>query len=211
VAAHPWTGALLTCTPTRSMETSVTLRRRSTVMLALLCTAIWPHATEAQRLSYTGLFTPHIGVTTGEDAENSSFTFGASVAVVEAQGWGVEFDIAHAVSVGDDRFDDSGLTSAMLSVLYKWPHPRIQPFGLAGAGVLRLSGLLTAEGTTDSRTDFGLMFGGGAHVPLTEVIGVLGDLRYLRFVESHLDVPAEGAFGTWRISAGVTINWPMAP
>lgn len=182
-------------------------------LIVCSCAVVCPASTEAQtHISYAGLFTPHLGITTGDDAEDPSVTPGVSLAVVESRGWGVELDVAHATSLGDDGFDDSGLTSAMINVLFVSPRPGVQPFGVAGAGLLRLTGVQRAPGGSDSRTDLGVMFGGGVHIPLTEAVGIRGDVRYLRFLRSHPDVPTNGgAFGTWRLSAGVTLNFPLEP
>ncbi|MFN2447065.1 MAG: outer membrane beta-barrel protein [Vicinamibacterales bacterium] len=187
--------------------------KRCAALVVCSCALIWPASAEAQtHISYVGLFTPHIGLTTGGDVEDPSATPGASLAVIESRGWGVELDVAHAVSLGDDAFHESGLTSAMINVLYLSPRPGIQPFGVAGAGLLRLTGVRTPAGGSDGQTDLGVMLGGGVHLPVTEAVGLRGDLRYLRFLRSHPEVPVGGgAFSTWRLSVGVTLNFPLEP
>ena len=192
----------------------MTLRRRLLAILVLGCAAIPAARADAQtKVAYTGYFTPFLGLTAGDDAEDPGFTAGASLAVTDAEGWGAEVDFGHATTLGDDRFRDSGLTSGMVNLFYLWPHVGIQPFGIAGAGVMRVSGALSLNGDRGSRTDWAWMGGGGVHIPLNEVFAIRGDVRYMRFFESHPDVPVPGggAFGTWRFAAGLTLNWPLEP
>ncbi len=190
----------------------MTLRRDPLVILLAAFLSAVPGAAGAQSVvKYTGLFTPYIGVTTGDDAEDPGFTFGASLAVIEANGWGAEIDLAHAITVGDEGFDDSGLTSGMLHLLFVWPRGVVRPFGIAGGGLLRLSGIRQAGGGT-SRSDWGLSFGGGVQVPVTELLSIRGDVRYQRFLERHPDVlSGTSVFGAWRLAAGLTLNWPLEP
>lgn len=169
-------------------------------------------ASAQSRGTYSALFTPYVGVTTGGDADEAGFNAGASLAVTQDDGWGVELDVGHASTVGDEGFDQSGLTSGMLNVLYVLPRTRVQPFGVAGAGFMRLSGVINADGARTNRTDVGMMLGGGVHVPLTELVGIRGDVRYLRFLDGRPDVPVgKGLFDTWRFAVGVTLNWPIEP
>jgi opacity protein-like surface antigen len=188
------------------------VRRSAIVLMIAFSFAAMPSDARAQRVvKYSGVFSPYIGVTTGADVEDPGFTVGASLAVLDGAGWGAELDMAHATTVGDEGFDDSGLTSAMLHVAYYWAQGPIRPYGVAGAGVLRLSGIRATDGSR-SRTDWGLSFGGGVHAPLNDVLGVRGDVRYVRFLEDHADVLAgEGVFGAWRLSVGLTVNWPLEP
>lgn len=194
-------------------QDAVALRRGTLAMMALTCVIAAAAPAGAQtHAAYSGVFTPYVGVTAGGDADDPGFTAGASLAVIEDDGWGVELDVGHAVTVGDEGFDESGLTSAMLNLLYIWPRTGVQPFGVVGAGLLRLSGAIGADGVRTSHTDVGLMVGGGVHVPLTPLVGIRGDARYLRFLDGRPDVPpGKGLFGAWRFSAGVQLNWPLEP
>jgi opacity protein-like surface antigen len=182
-------------------------------MVVILGGIVGPARAEAQPHSgvYTGFFTPQIGITTGEDVSDAGFTAGMSMAVLDSEGWGAEIDLVHATSIGDAALDDSGLTSLMLNVIYIWRRTGVQPFGVAGAGALRLSHLQQPDGSTRTKTDLGLMMGGGVHVPLNEVFAFRADVRYLRYLSHHHSVPVDGVFGTWRFAAGVTINFPLQP
>lgn len=195
------------------METLVTLRPTPLPFVLLAFLAIHPVPAAAQStIAYSALFTPHLGVTAGDDVDGAGFTVGASLAVVQFDGWGAEIDVAHAVSIDGAGVESSGLTSGMLNLIYVWKKAAIQPFGVAGLGALRLSAARSPDGGLTTRTDFGLMFGGGVHAPITELVGVRADVRYLRFLDDRPNVPAaSGVFGTWRIAAGVTLNWPLEP
>jgi hypothetical protein len=188
------------------------VRRLQVAILLAAIAGAAPRGASAQSVvKYSGLLTPHAGVTTGDDAEDPGFTYGASLAVVDADGWGAEVDVAHANTVGNLGFGDTGLTSGMLHVLYVLPRGIVRPFGVLGGGLMRLSGIRQADGDT-SRTDWAFSLGGGVHVPMTELLSIRGDLRYQRFFERHPDVQANvNAFGVWRLSAGLTLNWPMEP
>jgi hypothetical protein len=190
----------------------VTVRRSQFAILVVAIMSAAPGATSAQTvIKYSGLLTPHTGVTTGDDAEDPGFTYGVSLAVVDRNGWGAELDVAHATTVGNLGFGDTGLTSGLLHVLYISPRGVVRPFGVVGAGLMRLSGIRQADGDT-SRTDWAFSLGGGVHVPMTELLSIRGDVRYQRFFERHPDVQANvSAFGVWRLSAGLTFDWPMEP
>src|SRR5690606_36928719 len=124
--------------------------------------------------SYTGLLTGHLGASHGGDIRGARVTFGATLAVIEdGNGLGVELDVAHTASIGDDRFTDSGVTSGMLNFVASYPKPLlVRPYLSLGAGVLHVR----AEGRSGegvvSRTDFGFNAGAGAAYPLNEMFEV---------------------------------------
>jgi opacity protein-like surface antigen len=190
----------------------VTVRPLPIVFFVATALAVIPAAGAAQSVvSYSGMFTPYIGVTAGDDVEDPGFAFGGSLSVLDNNGWGAELDVAHTTTLGDEGFDESGLTSAMLHVAYYWQRGLIRPYGVVGGGILRLSGIVGADGSR-SRTDWGLSFGGGVNVPFNELVAVRGDVRYVRFLENHPDVLSGAAvFGAWRLTAGLTLSFPLEP
>lgn len=190
----------------------MTLRRETPILVLLALAAFHATAAAQTTIAYAAIFTPHLGVTAGDDVRGAGLTAGASLAVVQSDGWGAEVDVAYANAIDGEGVENSGLTSGMVNVLYVWPRTGIQPFGVAGLGMLRLSAARAPDGGLTTRTDFGLMFGGGVHAPITELVGFRADVRYVRFLDDRPNVPAaSGVFGTWRIAAGVTLNWPLEP
>lgn len=187
--------------------------RSALAALALAIVLLPAAGADAQTLgAYSAMFTPYIGLTAGGDADDAGFAGGASLAVVQDNGWGVELDLARTSTVGDEGFDDSGLITGMVSAMYMLPRTKVQPFGVLGIGVMRLSGAINAEGARANHTDLAMTLGGGVHVPLNALVGIRGDVRYLRFLDDQPDVPpGKGYFQTFRFAVGVTLNWPLEP
>jgi hypothetical protein len=182
---------------------------RSRVVL-LISILLWGSAAEAQTTSITGMVTAHVGATHGSDVRDASVTAGASMAVIEATGWGAEIDVAHAWRFDRAQFAESGISSLMLNVIGMWPRNTLRPFGSAGVGLIRVRADLAGGAQVLNRTDWGFNAGGGLVYMLDENIGLRGDVRYLGYLQNQPDLPLlDNRFGFWRTSVGVTIAWGM--
>lgn len=185
-------------------------------LIAVLIFVLWePVSAIAQTSSteVTGLFTGHLGLVSGGDVRDAGMTPGISLAVVEQSGLGVEVDLSHARRFDQSRFAESGITMLTLNAIGLWSDASqtIRPFAVAGAGLLRVRGCVADCQVAVSRTDWGFDAGGGVFVLFSEAIGMRGEVRYLRYFQRHDDLPLinNGSFDFWRMSAGVTVAWPI--
>jgi opacity protein-like surface antigen len=176
--------------------------------LALVCVA--SHA-QAQAFNFTGLLTGHVGVAASDDVRDSSATPGVSMAVVDGNGIGAEIDIARLGDFDNTRFTESSVASAMLNVIVMRPLGTWRPFGLLGAGVMRVSAEAFEGRQSVRRTEGGWTTGGGAFYMVSEIIAIRGDLRYFRYFSDYDDLPlaGDGVLDFWRTSVGVTLAWPI--
>ena len=183
----------------------------SPVLIAIVATLMTASSVSAQPALYTGLLTGHVGSADGGDVRDGGLTLGASVGVHDGGGLGAELDLGHTRRFDDFRFVESGITSVMVNFLGMYPHSRIRPFVVAGAGLIRVRTSLELGEPVTSRTDFGLNGGGGVLVMFGDVVGIRGDVRYFRFVQRHEDLPLldNGFFDYWRTSVGFTFAWPI--
>jgi opacity protein-like surface antigen len=178
------------------------------VVLVVVCASA---SAQAQSFNFTGLVTGHVGVTGTNDVRDRSATPGASMAVLDDNGFGVELDVAHLSDFDETLFAESGITSAMLNVIVMSPDQIFRPFVVGGVGVMRVSGTVFEGLPSIGRTEGGWTAGGGLLFMVNEMLGVRGDARYFRHFSRHDDVPlaGDGVLDFWRMSAGVTLAWPI--
>jgi hypothetical protein len=152
----------------------------------------------------SGALTGHLGTATGLGGAGTTLSGGASVAVVEQSGWGVEFDTGFA---SDDGGRSGGLSvqTYVLNLLAVWPKGRLRPFGAVGAGALRTRTCTTACAGTIAWSDWAASAGGGVLYLRNEVFGIRGDVRYL----ANIGNPGRAPDGVrlWRVSIGATLLW----
>ena len=185
------------------------VRMSRLVMPAVVAAVILGGARPASA-QLTGWFTAHAGQTMGGDTTDNGAAFGVSMAAFESRSWfGADVDFAHSTTFNDERFDDSGLTTLMANLIVSPAYQKIQPYLLAGGGVIRVRGCVADCVRTLSKTEFGLDAGGGLQVQLTEMLAVRGELRYFRILSQIDDLPrtASGSFDFFRLSAGLTLTW----
>lgn len=186
--------------------------RRTTsvfVVIAVLMTAP-AHAQSRAMGLFQGLFTPHLGVSTGGDVTGGRITPGASVAVHEPDGWGAELDFGHAsdAEVGSLDLD---LTTYMVSATWMQPLGAIRPYGLVGAGVMQVDGCTSPCSRAATTYDFGWTAGGGVMARLNDLIGVRGDVRYFFSSADHPDLGRPNDLNFLRVSMGITLMWAVVP
>jgi hypothetical protein len=187
---------------------------RRGLIVTFVCLLV-PGAAFAQRTTtnFTGFATVLIGGTHGGDAADTGWTPGASVAVIEANGWGAEIDLGHAREFDSSRFEESGITTLMFNATGVWSNPTalVRPYLVVGAGLIRVRAcpVECVDGT--NRTDAGFDAGAGAFVIFNEIIGARFDMRYFRYLQRHDDLPLtdNGFFDFWRTSIGITFQWPV--
>ena len=166
---------------------------------------------DAQPGVFTGNITAHFGSAYGGDFREGAWTPGASMAVIDDNGVGVELDFAHAGDFDEVLFADSAVTSFMINVIAMYPAPgvpavrqhRRRRHAHQRRGVQR--------DDPYRRTDTAFNVGAGMQFMFNEILGLRGDVRYFRYFQRHEDLPLldDGIFNFWRTSFGVTLAWPI--
>lgn len=189
-------------------EVAVARSRVAVLTLVVVCAA---GRVQAQSFNFTGLLTAHVGISATNDVRDASATPGASMAVLDDHGLGVEVDVARLGNFDDARFTESSVTSAMVNVIAMREHQTLRPFVVIGAGLIHVSGALLDGVSSVDRTDVGWNAGGGLLFLFNEVFGIRGDARYVRLFSQHRDLPlsGDGVLDFWRTSVGLTFAWPI--
>jgi opacity protein-like surface antigen len=184
--------------------------------MAALAVLLLPAAAAAQatQTDYTGFATAFLGGARGADVVGRAWTPGIAVSIVDAIGIGAELELSQVRDYDAVRFGTSSITSLMVNGIYLWPDATaiIRPYAAGGAGFVRASACLADCRVPISRSDLGVDVGGGVFAIFNELIGVRGDVRYVRFVQKHQDLPItrdNGVLDFWRTTLGVTISWPV--
>ena len=167
-----------------------------------------------------GLVTPFIGITTDTPTEENRTVYGGAVGFTgPVVGFEVDFGYAPNFFEVEDDFGELGsegsVTTVMGNLLVSAPLGRVRPYGTVGAGLMR-SNLEFFDFFDDvSSNDFGINYGGGVMVFLSENVGIRGDIRQFRNIQNEDiddDFPEPGDldlgdFTFWRLTGGVTIKF----
>jgi opacity protein-like surface antigen len=181
------------------------------------------------------LLTPYLGITFGgaadfgdvgdfDDNFEKKVTFGGNLAWMGAGIIGFEVDLGvtpnfFELTSGDDDFDfgDSNVTSLMANLLIGAPiggttGSGFRPYASGGIGLLRTNVSLGGVFDDLSSNELGVNVGAGAHVFFSDNVGIRGDIRYFRGLQSggedddliELDLDA---FDFWRGTIGITFRF----
>ena len=156
------------------------------------------------------LLTPYLGVTFGgaadfgdvgdlDDNFERKVAYGVNAAWMGAGAIGFELDFGttpnfyrDTAGTGDFDWGDSNVTSLMANLVVGAPIGGqsglgFRPYGSAGIGLLRTN--VSSTGLFDdlSTNELGYNIGGGAHVFFSDNVGLRGDVRYFRGLESDDD------------------------
>jgi opacity protein-like surface antigen len=187
----------------------------------LLCSMLLAPLLAAPAAAQTnGIVTPFLGVTADTPTDENRTIYGGAIGLTGPV-VGFEVDLGYAPNFfeADDEFGELGaegsVTTLMGNLLISAPLGRFRPYGTVGAGLMRSNLKLIDIFDDITRNDFGVNYGVGAMVFLTEGIGLRGDARRFRSLRnedegSGLPEPGDlklGDFGFWRISGGVTFRW----
>ena len=189
---------------------------RKCAMIAALALVLAPASARAD-----WLFTPNIGSTFGGAADGREhITYGASIGWMGAGVIGVEGDFQFTPEFFEandddvDFFGSSNVVTAMGNVIVGIPvggqrGAGFRPFGFAGIGLMQKN--TDAEGALEIDTnEFGFNVGGGVMGFFNDVIGLRGDVRYVRSFEDtndNLVTIGVGDFDFWRANIGVVFRW----
>jgi opacity protein-like surface antigen len=202
---------------------------RAAVMVVLLSGVATPASAD-------WLLTPYLGVTFGgsarfgdvgtfDDNFEKKVTYGANLSWMGAGIVGFELDFgttpnffANTSGINDFDWGNSNVTTLMGNLILGAPIGGqsgigVRPYGSVGIGLLRSN--VTSTGLFDdlSRNDLGFNAGGGAHVFFSDNVGLRGDIRYFRGLQSDPgndtvlgDLGFED-FDFWRGTVGVTFRF----
>lgn len=109
----------------------------------------------------------------------------------------------------EDLVDDATLKIYPLqfsALIYLLPQSKISIYGIVGMGFTRTSVTGDLFGEDVSSTDMSYHWGGGVEVPVSDLMGFYGDIRYLD-MDFGLDALTEFDLNTsgWQMNFGV--NW----
>ncbi len=207
--------------------------RRAALMLVFLALAAAPARAD-------WLLTPYLGVVFGgaansftlndlDDEFEQRITLGGSVSYLRRGLFGFEIDYAVAPNFfqftgGTGNFDildlNSSVQTLMGNAVLSRNHGAVRPYVAGGVGTIRVN-LQSASDVFGDLTsnDTGVNIGGGAHVFLGSRVGLRGDVRYFRGLESLDDEDpstddeffdqqfTKQDFQFWRATLGVTFKF----
>jgi opacity protein-like surface antigen len=166
-----------------------------------------------------GFVSPWVGTNFSNEPGDGRASFGISAGGMGAGIIGGEVDFGYSPNFfGDSQgFGGSNLMNLMGNLIVGIPvggqtGPGIRPYVTGGVGLLRseIDGPFDDDGVSNS--DFAFNLGGGVMGYFNDHVGLRGDLRYMRTVNSDLgdsDLDPEfglGDFDFWRLSFGVVFR-----
>jgi hypothetical protein len=182
--------------------------------LAIVCTAATLMAVPA-RARGDLLITPYAGVNVGGSTVDRRANIGGSVTWLGASGLGAEVDVGfipdffEAKDLEPDILGTNYVTTVMGNIVFARSVGRMQPYVVAGAGLIRSQ--VGSFGDFFVATDNGVGVNAGAGVRLgSGRLSLRGDVRYFRTVtdvERRVLEDALGDFSFWRAAAGVSIGF----
>jgi hypothetical protein len=181
------------------------------------------------RASADWLFTPFVGATFGGNAEvggsgdtfkndfERKLNYGATLGWMGAGVIGFEADFGYSPNFfradnNSDKFNlvgDGNVTTLMGNLVVGAPLGPVRPYASGGIGLLKSKVDNAEQFLNASRNDFGYDLGGGVMF-LAGNVGLRGDLRYFRSLQSNdansIDFSL-GNFKFWRGTVGVTFKF----
>ena len=184
---------------------------RSRIGVVLAGFALVATSAEAQLPIFSGVITGNLGVASGGDVRDWTVMPGASIAVLDERGLGVEVDVSHGGDFDTSQFADSSITTVTLNFIAMYPHEMLRPFVTVGAGATRVRVAFLPDQGSVGQTDSVWSAGGGLVYMLTEALAFRGDVRYFRNFSRQNLIPLgdNGALNFVRTSFGVAFTWPI--
>jgi opacity protein-like surface antigen len=190
------------------------------LMTTIVAGVLWVSAAVPARAD--GFVTPFVGYNFGGDSNCPAITgcqdkrtnFGVSFGTM---GTAVGFE--EDVSFAKDFFGtipnvDNSVFSAMSNLLIGVGKGPVQPYVLAGAGLIRTRTSLNVTQFNADGNSLGFDFGAGVNGYPTRHVGLRGDLRYFQTVQ---DLPLIGSvtnqafvnqkLSFWRVSVGLSLRY----
>lgn len=165
-----------------------------------------------------GFITPYWGYNFGGDSANC-----VSLTNCEEKrtNWGVSFGATHGIFgfeedigyakdfFGKTPTGDNAVLTVMSNFMVVVPAGPIQPYALAGVGLIRPHATLdTSSLTSFEQNTLGYDIGAGVNLFLTHAVGIRGDVRHFHTLQDvSLGVFASDKLNFWRASAGLTLRF----
>jgi Outer membrane protein beta-barrel domain len=183
--------------------------RKMLIVCALTMAAALPSEARADLL-----LTPYAGVNFGGSTVDKRANLGASLAWLGTSGLGFELDFGFIPDFFEpkdlelDVLGSNNVTTVMGNVMFGRSGGAVQPYVVAGAGLLRSQ--VGSFGDLFDATDngFGVNAGAGVRVGAGR-LSLRGDVRYFRTL-TDVDLLLEdvlGDFAFWRATAGLSIGF----
>ncbi len=180
-------------------------------MMFLVAVAIAPRPVFAQRA-----ITPYFGYNYGGDSSNcvslrnceeKHTNFGVSLG--SAGRTGVELDIAYAKNFfGASPDGHNSVLTLMSNLVFGIPIGPVNPFVLAGIGLIRPHATLNATDLVRSKNALGYDVGFGVTLSLGRRLGIRGDIRrFNTFDDLKLGLFTGGKLRFSRASVGLTLKF----
>jgi opacity protein-like surface antigen len=184
------------------------------LVLAATLAAVWSPVPA----SADGFVSPWVGTNFVTDPDQGKGSFGVSAGAMGAGVIGGEVDFGYSPNFfGEGTFGKTSLMNLMGNLIVGIPvggqtGPGIRPYVTGGLGMVRseIDGPFDDDGI--SKSDFAFSLGGGVMGYFNDHVGLRGDLRYMRTINSDLgdsDFDPElglGDFDFWRLSFGVVFR-----
>lgn len=157
--------------------------RRSLSLVLIMLLAGVAVAAEAEAQSFVSPsfgynFSGDAGCQTATDCEDKNWNLGVSFGAL-GRLLGFELEVMWEDDFAGDAADrSSGVLTAMGNLMLAPKISIVQPYGLAGVGLIRTSIEDRVAGTEDDENQIGWTVGGGLIVFLSQHVGLKGDVRY---------------------------------
>jgi hypothetical protein len=187
-------------------------------LIAALLLVIGPASARAD-----WLFIPNIGVGFGGDTpSNDKLTYGASIGYMGAGAFGFEADLAYTPQFFENNTDNisfadsDNVTTAMGNLIVGIPiggthGAGFRPYVATGLGLMKTHVSDASQLFDVSNNDLGWNLGFGAMGFMTDHVGLRGDVRYYRSLNTHDSEGdfslSNGNFDFWRGTAGIAFRW----
>jgi opacity protein-like surface antigen len=164
-----------------------------------------------------GFISPFAGYNFGGDSANC-----ASVTNCDEKrlNWGVSIGTTGGVLGFEEEFayapeffgstpgGQNGVLTLMSNVLIVVPAGPVQPYALAGIGLIRSHAKLDASSLSLDKNAVGYDIGGGITIFLSHALGIRGDVRHFHTLQDvTLGVFGNDQIDFWRASAGLTVRF----
>lgn len=185
-----------------------------TLVLAATLAAVWSPAPA----SADGFISPWVGTNFVTQPDEGKGSFGITAGGMGGGVIGGEVDFGYSPNFfGEGAFGKTNLMNLMGNLVIGIPiggqrGPGFRPYVTGGLGMLRseIDGPFDDDGV--SNADFAFNLGGGVMGYFNDHVGLRGDLRYMRTINSDVtdsDFDPEfglGDFDFWRLSFGLVLR-----
>lgn len=162
-------------------------------------------------------FAPFLGFSFGQDAANC-----ASLTTCEEKrlNWGAAFGTTHGmfgfeeeIGYAPDFFGktatgSNAVLTVMSNVMAAVPAGPVQPYAVAGLGLVRPHAKFDAASLALDKNALGYDIGGGVNIFLLHGVGIRGDVRHIHTLQAvTLGLFSNDKLDFWRGSAGLTFRF----